>query len=209
MSDSSERGTSERDKRTQGAVSERVAAALRRTTAAFALALGLAAAPAAHAAAGAPAAPAGPAVEITQDKATARTVVGERFSFTSTVRATGEQPAGELIAHLNIMALDPEVYVDPEDWSGERTQYIHDLKPGEERRLDWAVQTVNDGQFVIYVALASEGAGSSVVAGPGIRADVASQRVINAGGILPIALAVPGGLVVLAVAAQVRRRRLR
>lgn len=151
----------------------------------------------------------GPAVEITQDRAEVRTEVGERFSFTSTIRATGEQPPGPLAAHLNILGLDPQVYVDPEDWSGERTQYLRDLRPGESRTLSWTVQAVNDGAFVVYVALASEGAGNQVAAGPGIRADVTSRQVVDAGGILPVALGIPAGLAVLLLAARVHRRRLR
>lgn len=146
-------------------------------------------------------------VRVEQDRTTVSTTIGERFSFRSTIRA-GDGSAKNLVAHLNIVGLDPEVYVDPEDWSGERTQYIDELRAGESKDLNWTVQAVNAGEFLVYVALAGPDAGSRVTAGPALKAEVAAQRMINAGGILPIAVAVPGVLLVATLAARLRRRRL-
>jgi hypothetical protein len=173
---------------------------MRRRSAASALAAALLVATAAPAHAEDP-------VSVELDKSTLSMRIGDRFSFSSTVRAP--EGARDLVAHLNIVGLDPEVYVDPEDWSDERTQYVDELRAGEARKLSWSVQAVNDGDFLVYVAVATPGAGGPVVAGPALRAEVEAQRTINAGGILPIAAAVPGVLLALTLAARLRARRLR
>lgn len=165
-------------------------------TLALAVALGSSAASPAHA----------EDVRVEQEKTTVSTTLGERFSFTSTIRA-GDEDAKDLVAHLNIVGLDPEVYVDPEDWSGERTQYIDELSAGEAEELSWTVQAVNAGEFLVYVALATPDAGGPITAGPALKAEVAAQRMINAGGILPIAVAVPGVLLVATIVARLRGRR--
>jgi hypothetical protein len=148
------------------------------------------------------------AVQITQDKAAASTSIGSRFAFTSTVRNTSSRALTGLVAHLNIVSLDSNVYVDPEDWSSHRTQYLKDIPIGGSLQQSWTVQAVNGGRFIVYVAVAESTAGNPVIAGPGLHVDVAAQRTINAGGILPIAAAVPVIVVELLVAARVRRRRL-
>jgi hypothetical protein len=108
---------------------------------------------------------------------------------------------------LNILSLDPDTYVDPEDWSDARTQYLPEIPAGGQATLAWTVQAVNHGRFVVYVALARAQAGQPVLAGPGLRADVTAQRVINAEGILPLAAAVPAATLVVLLATRVRRRR--
>lgn len=147
-----------------------------------------------------------PGVRVEQDRTSVSAVIGERFSFTSTIRA-GDRAATDLVAHLNIVGLDPEVYVDPEDWSGERTQYIDEIPAGGAKELSWTVQAVNDGTFLVYVALAGRSAGGEVTAGPALKAEVATQRMIDAAGILPIAAAVPGVLLVATLATRLRSRR--
>lgn len=178
---------------------------VRRTPAAALLALALTAATLGGTRAQAEGEPAPAAVQIEQDRSEVSLLIGERFSFTSTVRAPAA--VSGLIAHLNIVSLDPETYVDPEDWSDERTQYLPDIPAGAQVTLPWNVQAVNDGSFVVYVALAHGDAGQPVQAGPGLRAQVTAQRVINPGGMLPIAAAVPASLLALMFATRLRRRR--
>jgi len=126
--------------------------------------------------------PAPPAVLITQDRDSVSVSIGDRFSFSSTVRAPADASLDGLVAHLNILSLDPDTYVDPEDWSDARTQYLLEIPAGGQATLAWTVQAVNHGRFVVYVALARAQAGQPVLAGPGLRADVTAQRVINAEG---------------------------
>ncbi|MDX6286672.1 MAG: hypothetical protein QOG53_2157 [Frankiales bacterium] len=148
------------------------------------------------------------AVEITQDSTNVSTSIGMHFSFTSTVQNTSDQPVTGLVAHLNVVSLDSNVYVDPEDWSSKRTQYLPEIPAKSSTPQSWSVQAVNDGTFVIYVAVTTAAGGSPVVGGPALHVDVAAQRSINAGGILPIAAAVPVVLLGLLVTTRVRRRRL-
>lgn len=146
-------------------------------------------------------------VVVTVSRTSVATSLGQSFSFTTTVANPGTSPTGTLVAHLNILSLEPGVYVDPEDWSAERTRYLESIPPGGSQAIRWRVKAVNGGSLAAYVAvLAQPGAGTPVT-GPALRFDVASKKTLDAGGILPIALGVPGGVALLAVAVRIRRRR--
>jgi hypothetical protein len=150
---------------------------------------------------------AGMPVQISQDTTTARARVGAPFSFTTTVRNTGERSLPGIVAHLDVVSLDPDVYVDPEDWSTQRTQYLPPLPGHGSARLSWSVQAVNDGRFLVYVALATA-AGDRIVAGPVLHAEVRAQQRLDAPGLLPIAIGVPVVVLLLLIATRYRRRRL-
>src|SRR3954468_19854194 len=66
----------------------------------------------------------GSGLTVSQETVQVTTSVGERFSFVSTVSNTTTSPATGLVANLNVVSLDPNVYVDPEDWSTQRTQFL-------------------------------------------------------------------------------------
>lgn len=148
-------------------------------------------------------------VAVGLDRSTLSTRVGERFSFTSSLRNEGERPIPGLIAHLNIVSLDPDVYVDPEDWSTSRTRYVGAISARASIPLEWTVQAVNSGRFLVYVAVAEQPALARVTSGEALQLTVAEQRTLNAGGILPLAAALPAALLVLMGLAARRRRRLR
>jgi hypothetical protein len=97
------------------------------------------------------------------------------------------------------------VYVDPEDWSTSRTRYLDPVPAHGEVRLDWPMQAVNSGHFLVYVALTRPQGPAAVTSSDALRLDVAEQRTLDAGGALPLAVAGPGlvGLVMLGAA---RRR---
>jgi len=149
------------------------------------------------------------AVSVQLDPTTVSTSVGQRFSFTSTVRNDSDQPMPGLVAHLNVLGLDPDVYVDPEDWSSQRTNYLDPLPAHASTRLAWTVQAVNSGRLVIYVAVTAKQGTDAVVASNTLRLAVAQQRTVDAGGILPLAVAVPTAILLLTGFAAHRRRRLR
>ena len=67
-------------------------------------------------------------------------------------RTPGTAPTGEILAHLNVASIEGSVYVDPEDWSSDRSQQLS-LKPGESRKLSWEIQAVNSGLFAAYVVV--------------------------------------------------------
>lgn len=134
---------------------------------------------------------------------------GERFSFSSTMRNESDQPMTGLIAHLNIASLDPDVYVDPEDWSPKRTQYVDTLPAGASTTLRWNVQAVGSGRFIVYVVVAEPAESAGVSGSPPLHLAVSQRRALNSGNVLPVAAAVPAAVLVLMGVAARRRRRLR
>jgi hypothetical protein len=148
-------------------------------------------------------------VSVRVDPTTVSTSIGQRFRLTSTVRNNGDRPVSGLVAHLNVLSLDPDVYVDPEDWSSQRTIYLNPLPTHAATRLDWTVQAVNSGSLVIYVAVTATQGTDVVAASNTLRLAVAPQRTVEAGGILPLALAMPAAVLLLTGFAGYRRRRLR
>jgi uncharacterized protein (TIGR03382 family) len=66
------------------------------------------------------------------------------------------------------------------------------------------VNAVNRGHIVLYVAVVANGHDEIDASGP-LRATVIAERTINAGGVLPIGVAVP--VIALALFALARRRR--
>jgi hypothetical protein len=172
------------------------------------LALVAALAPGAAAAATAsPAAP--PGLSVTLDRTVVSTTIGQRFGFASTVRNDGDRPVPAVIAHLNVLSLDPDVYVDPEDWSTSRTAYAGTLAPHATARLAWNVQAVNTGRFVLYVAVTAERGAAHVTGSDTLRLAVAEQRTLDAAGMVPLAAAMPAGVLLLIGLVARRRRRLR
>jgi hypothetical protein len=155
------------------------------------------------------AAPAPPGLSVALDKTVVSTAIGQRFSFTSTVRNDGDRPAPAVIAHLNVLSLDPDTYVDPEDWSSSRTAYAGTLAPHATARLAWNVQAVNTGRFVLYVAVTAEQGAAHVTGSDTLRLAVAEQRTLDAGGMLPLAAAMPAGVLLLIGLVARSRRRLR
>ena len=149
-------------------------------------------------------------VDIVVDPTQVETVLGDRFTITTDVRNTGSTDSGPLLAHLNVASLQPDVYVDPEDWSSARSQELS-LQPGESRTLSWELQAVNSGRFAAYVVVlpASKTADEpkDPVVTPLARLDVARRSTLNAGGVLPVIVGVPLILALTAVAARFRIRR--
>lgn len=133
---------------------------------------------------------------------------GEKLSFVSTVTNRGTAPLEGYVAHLNILTTDPDVYVDPEDWSPERTQYLDPLPAGASTELTWSVQAVTSGPLVLYVSLTGPGSDTVTSSGP-LRLTVGGQRVVSSAGVLPLVLWTPAGVLLLLGAARARRHRHR
>jgi hypothetical protein len=152
----------------------------------------------------APAAPAATAPpRITLDRGSVAVRLGTTFAFSSTLSA-GAAATGPLVAHLNVVSLDPATYVDPEDWSTHRTRYLGAVAAGESTSVRWSVKAVSSGPIAIYVtAVPADGAGPIAVGSP-LRVQVADRRTLNSGGVVPLALAVPALVVLVAI---VTRRR--
>lgn len=143
-------------------------------------------------------------VEVAVEETRVNSTVGSYLNIRSTVRNTGSEPTGKLIAHLNVASLN-DVYVDLEDWTAAPTQPVEPLGPGESATVAWDIQAVNAGTFNVYAVVLPDGA-STLAVSPPIHVEVAGRRTLSAGGALPVALIVPlllGGAVIAV------RRRLR
>ena len=143
------------------------------------------------------------APRITLDRGSVAIRLGKSFAFTSTLTA-GPGRAGPLVAHLNVVSLDPSTYVDPEDWSTHRTRYLGPLAAGESRSIRWSVKAVSAGPMAIYVTAVPAGGSGPIAVGPPLRVQVADRKTLNSGGVVPLALAVPAAVIALAFAARRR-----
>jgi uncharacterized cupredoxin-like copper-binding protein len=136
--------------------------------------------------------------------------LGDRFTLETEVTNTGAAPSGALLAHLNVASIEGGVYVDPEDWSADRSQEL-ELQPGETRRLSWEIQAVNSGSFAAYVVVLpfdpTAAGAESLAVSPLVKLDIAPRSTLNAGGTLPVVLLVPVLLGLLTAAARLRLRR--
>ena len=151
-------------------------------------------------------------LEIDIDKTTAVTNNGDKVEFHTSVTNKDTTPSPPLIVAMNIINLNATGdVVDPEDWSPERTQYLESLAPGETRTQTWILNTILEGDYMVYVVVipapASEDSTSQPVASPGIHVKVNPFARINPGGILPLAIGIPILLVLLLVGLLRLRRR--
>ena len=162
------------------------------------------ASPAAAAASSAP----GSSVELAMSRAKVSTRLGDSFEFGSTVRNAGNTTLPELVAHLNVVGLTRDVYVDPEDWSSQRTHYLAPLRPGQSARISWKVESVNGGDFALYVVVLPDRSPSTakLAVSPAVDLHVTERRTLNSEGVLPLALGIPGFLGLLILGLRVRRR---
>jgi thiamine pyrophosphate-dependent acetolactate synthase large subunit-like protein len=150
------------------------------------------------------AAPATAAPELSMSRAVVSTRIGADFRFQTTIANPGPAPLEGLIAHLDVVSRDPSVYVDPEDWSSERTRYLARLEPGTSIEVPWTVKAVNAGRFSVYVVVLGAG---RPLAGPALEARVSERRTIDAGGVLPLALGLPALLGAALLGVRARRPR--
>jgi len=130
---------------------------------------------------------------------------GQKVDFSSTVRNAGDQPVGDLVAHLAILTRDPGVYVDPEDWSPRRTQYVDRLDAGEETTLSWDVQAVTAGPIILYVAVTDPTSDTVAVSGP-LYMTVTGRREVKSEDAFPLVAGVPAAVLLLLGLTGVRRR---
>jgi hypothetical protein len=150
-------------------------------------------------------------LKVVTEPAQVKTLLGDRFMITTEITNTGAKPTGEILAHLNVASIEGSVYVDPEDWSPNRSQQLS-LKPGESRKLSWEIQAVNAGHFAAYVVIIPFGSkvvgNEPLMISPLVNVDVASRSTLTAGGALPVVVIVPLllGLAAAGIFFRARRR---
>ena len=146
-------------------------------------------------------------VSVSISRSSAQLQVGQRLAFTTLVRNNGSRPLTGLVAHLNVVSLRPDVYVDPEDWSSQRTQYLAPVAPHRAATLQWAVQAVNEGDIELYVAVTAQHGTDRVVSSDALRVLATARRMLGPAGALPVILGVPAAVALIMMVAAVRRRR--
>ena len=136
------------------------------------------------------------------------TSIGEKFALVTTIANRSSVPAENLVVHLNVLSLDGRTYVDPEDWSSNRTRFLAPIPSGGSAVVSWKLQAVNSGSIGVYIAvLPRSGAPVPPITSPTVHVSIAKRQTLNSGGILPLALGIPAALVVLSGAVRLRRRR--
>ena len=147
-------------------------------------------------------------VSVRADRTEISTQLGRKFEFRSTIRNLDSTPTDALVAHLNILSLRSDVYVDPEDWSSQRTRFLGSIPAKGSKAITWKLQAVNSGSLGVYVAvLPQSGAARPPSTGPTLHVTIAERKTLNSGGILPLALAVPGLLGAALLTLRLRRAR--
>jgi hypothetical protein len=148
------------------------------------------------------------AASVTVDRAQISTRLGDTFVFRTEIANHSAAPTEALIAHLNILSLRDGVYVDPEDWSAQRTWYLGPIPARASRSITWKLRALTGGPFAAYVAvLPQNGPARPPTTSPTVQIAVEKRRTLNAGGVLPLALGVPALLGFLAGGVLLARRR--
>lgn len=138
-------------------------------------------------------------VTVSVEPTTSSIMLGESLDLHVTVTNNATAPIPELVVHLDVTDPTISTSVDPEDWTSTLTRPVGVLAPQATITLDWTVQPIAGGTFAVYaVALSADQA--AVSPSNILRVEVQDRRVLNPGGILPVALGAPalvGALLVL------------
>jgi len=147
-------------------------------------------------------------VVVSKSKVSA--VTGDSLTFTSEIRNSGSETTPALIANLDFAAIDGGTYVDPEDWSAERTLAVDPIGAGSTASQSWTVKTVLEGDVAAYVVVLPApptlAADSPLAISSAIQMHVEEHRALNPGGVLPTVLAVPLALLLAFGGLRVVRR---
>ena len=139
------------------------------------------------------------------------TNTGDTFTFTSEIANNGSTATPPLIANLGFVAIDHSTYVDPEDWSPQRTRSVAPIAAGSLATLTWTVKPVLAGDVAVYVVVLPEppalASAAPLAASPAIAVHVGEHRTLDPGGVLPVALAVPGVLALAFAGLRIARIR--
>ena len=152
----------------------------------------------------------GPDLTVSVSETEKSTLTGDVFTFTSEITNDGPEKTPALIANLAFVAIDGSTYVDPEDWSGERTMHVGPIDSGESITQTWTVKTVLEGDVAAYVSVLPVppdlSPASALAVSPAIQMHVEEDRKLNPGGVLPTVLAVPVLLASMFAGLRVVRR---
>jgi ABC-2 type transport system permease protein len=150
------------------------------------------------------------AVSISMGDTTVR--AGGTVLFQTVVANDRAEASRPMIVAMNIINLNKQgEVVDPEDWSPQRTQYVEPLAPGQSASLEWRVNAILDGDFMVYMvaipAPTGPDATSQPVASSGIHLTVTPYTKLNPSGVLPYVIGGPVVLGMLIYMAYRHRRK--
>ncbi len=138
-------------------------------------------------------------------------LTGDTFTFTSEITNSGSEVTPPLIANLDFVALDQSTYIDPEDWSPQRTLVVDPIAAGSSATQSWTVKPVLKGDVAVYVVVLPNSpdltTAGSLAASAAIHLHVEEHRTLNPGGVLPVVLAVPGVLALAFAGLRVAGKR--
>ena len=133
-------------------------------------------------------------ISVDMDAAVVKT--GDKVEYNTLVINHGSQTSPPLIVAMNVVSLDAEGdTVDPEDWAPKRTQYIETLAPGQSTSLHWIINTILEGNYMVYMVLIPKpqnlDSTSQEVGASGIHLTVRHFTRLNPGRVVPYAIGVP------------------
>lgn len=136
---------------------------------------------------------------------------GDEVEFTTVVKNAGAEASPPLNVAMNIVKTGKGDPVDPEDWSPERTQEVDSLAPGDSIDQTWTVEAILEGDYMVYMTVIPKPSGSNATSQPvsskGIHLTVKPFTQSNPGGVLPVAIATPVALTLIALVPRGLRRR--
>ena len=185
--------------------SKRAASSLTSTGAALLLAL-----PLVMAAQTAPATDIDQDLRITVDLGYKTVNAGGQIEFKTVATNHGAEKSPPLNMAMNIVLVGKGDPVDPEDWSPQRTQQVESLAPGESVEQSWAVEAILAGEYIVYLTIIPKPKGpeatSQPVSSPGIHLTVRPFANTNPGGVLPVAIGMPLGLIAVSLLSRRSKR---
>ena len=151
-------------------------------------------------------------VQISIDLDTSVVKTGDKVEYNTTVTNFGNEASAPLIVAMNVINLEASgEVVDPEDWSPRRTQYIETLASGRSASQHWIINTILDGNYMVYMVLIprpnTQETTSQPIASAGIHLTVTPFTRLNPGGVLPYAIGIPILVLVVVVFLYRLRRR--
>lgn len=137
---------------------------------------------------------------------------GTPIEYHTVVTNSGTEASAPMIVAMNIVNLSKSGdVVDPEDWSPQRTQYVDAIPAGQSTTLDWRINAILDGNYMVYMVAIPSPTGptatSHPIASPGIHLMVSKYTRLNPGGVLPYAIGGPVLLGLLIFIVFKRRHR--
>jgi len=149
-------------------------------------------------------------VTVQIDKQSAVLTAGDWVEFKTVLRNIGATATPALVVHQNIASLIQGRYVDPEDWSIKRTQYITSIQPGKSVQLSWNVHALIEGDFASFVTIVSSEKSFIPVVSMPLLLHVEPDDILPLKTVIPVVAIVPiFPLALLVFTVIYTRRRIR